>query len=133
MKRHLVLLATVACVALSARSLAQAPGAPTLRTLQRGVEAPGAPTLRTLQRGVEAPGAPDAALIQKARAIHDRVIALDTHDDINPENFTRQKNYTQRLDTQVNLPKMKDGGLDAAFFIVYVGQGPLTAEGYANA
>ena len=75
----------------------------------------------------------DAALVQKARAIHDRVIALDTHDDINPENFTRQKNYTQRLDTQVNIPKMKEGGLDAAFFIVYVGQGPLTPEGYDSA
>ena len=54
----------------------------------------------------------DAALIQKARAIHDRVIALDTHNDIEPGNFTRQKNYTQRLDTQVNIPKMKEGGLD---------------------
>jgi membrane dipeptidase len=75
----------------------------------------------------------DAALIQKARAIHDRVITLDTHDDINPDNFTRAKNYTQRLDTQVNLPKMKEGGLDAAFFIVYVGQGPLTPAGYDNA
>ncbi len=75
----------------------------------------------------------DAALIQKARAIHDRVIALDTHDDIDPANFTRQKNYTQRLETQVNIPKMKEGGLDASFFIVYVGQGPLTPEGYDNA
>jgi membrane dipeptidase len=75
----------------------------------------------------------DAALIQKARGIHDRVIALDTHDDIEPANFTRQKNYTQRLDTQVNIPKMKEGGLDASFFIVYVGQGPLTPEGYDNA
>jgi membrane dipeptidase len=75
----------------------------------------------------------DAALVQRARAIHDRVITLDTHADINPDNFTRQKNYTQRLDTQVNLPKMVEGGLDAAFFIVYVGQGPLTAEGYASA
>ena len=75
----------------------------------------------------------DAALIQKARAIHDRVIALDTHNDIDPGNFTRQKNYTQRLDTQVNIPKMKEGGLDASFFIVYVGQGPLTPEGYDNA
>ena len=72
-------------------------------------------------------------LVQKARAIHERVIALDTHDDINPENFTRQKNYTQRLDTQVNIPKMVEGGLDAAFFIVYVGQGPLTPEGYDSA
>ena len=116
MKRHLVLLAAVAFIAMSARPLAQAPGALMLRTLQRGVEAPA-----------------DAALIQKARAIHDRVITLDTHADINPENFTRQKNYTQRLPTQVNLPKMVEGGLDVAFFIVYVGQGPLTAEGYGNA
>lgn len=75
----------------------------------------------------------DAALLQKARAIHDRVIALDTHDDIDPENFTRQRNYTQRLNTQVNLPKMADGGLDASFFIVYVGQGPQTAECYEGA
>jgi membrane dipeptidase len=78
-------------------------------------------------------GAADEALVKRARAIHDRVIALDTHADINPENFTRQKNYTQRLETQVNLPKMVEGGLDAAFFIVYVGQGPLTQEGYDNA
>jgi membrane dipeptidase len=64
----------------------------------------------------------DDALVRRAHAIHDRVIALDTHDDISPDNFTAERNYTQRLDTQVNLPKMLDGGLDAAFFIVYVGQ-----------
>ena len=77
-----------------------------------------------------AQGGADAALVAKAKAIHERVITLDTHDDINPANFTRQKNYTQRLETQVNLPKMVDGGLDASFFIAYVGQGPLTPEGY---
>ena len=66
--------------------------------------------------------APDADLVRRARAIHDRVITLDTHNDIEPENFTGTKNYTQRLDTQVNLPKMVEGGLDASFFIVYVGQ-----------
>jgi membrane dipeptidase len=75
----------------------------------------------------------DAELVARARGIHERVITLDTHDDINPANFTRDKNYTQRLDTQVNLPKMKDGGLDAAFFIVYVGQGDLTPEAYEKA
>jgi membrane dipeptidase len=80
----------------------------------------------------QAPAADDA-LVKKARAIHEKVIALDTHDDIDPANFTAERNYTQRLDTQVNLPKMVDGGLDAAFFIVYVGQGPLTPEGYDNA
>jgi membrane dipeptidase len=73
------------------------------------------------------------ALIKKARAIHERVITLDTHDDINVQNFTAERNYTQRLDNQVNLPKMLEGGLDVAFFIVYVGQGPLTPEGYDNA
>ena len=78
-------------------------------------------------------GAAEEALLKRAHAIHDRVIALDTHNDINPENFTRQKNYTQRLDTQVNLPKMVEGGLDASFFIVYVGQGPLTQQGYDDA
>ncbi|HEX2442627.1 MAG TPA: dipeptidase [Vicinamibacterales bacterium] len=75
----------------------------------------------------------DAALVARARGIHERVITLDTHDDINPANFTREKNYTQRLDTQVNLPKMKEGGLDAAFFIVYVAQGELTPEAYEKA
>ena len=75
----------------------------------------------------------DDALMKRARAIHDRVIALDTHDDINTANFTAERNYTQDLGNQVNLPKMIAGGLDASFFIVYVGQGPLTPEGYDNA
>jgi hypothetical protein len=66
--------------------------------------------------GAQAPA--EDALIKKARAIHERVIALDTHADISPANFTAERNYTQRLDNQVNLPKMLDGGLDAAFFIV---------------
>ena len=61
-----------------------------------------------MRLSAEAQGA-DAGLVAKARAIHDRVITLDTHDDINPANFTRERNYTQRLDTQVNLPKMKRG------------------------
>ncbi len=77
--------------------------------------------------------AADPALVAKARGIHERVITLDTHDDIDPGDFTKSRNYTQRLDTQVNLPKMEQGGLDASFFIVYVGQGPLTEDGYAKA
>jgi membrane dipeptidase len=75
----------------------------------------------------------DAALVAKAKAIHDRVLTLDTHADIDVRNFTADRNYTQSLDTQVNLPKMVSGGLDAAFFIVYVGQGPLTQAGYDKA
>ena len=72
----------------------------------------------------QSPSAEDP-LVKKARTIHERVIALDTHNDIEPDNFTTARNYTQRLDTQVNLPKMIEGGLDASFFIVYVGQPSL--------
>ncbi|HRE65603.1 MAG TPA: membrane dipeptidase [Cyclobacteriaceae bacterium] len=75
----------------------------------------------------------DEALIKKAKAIHDRVITLDTHDDIDVSNFTSSVNYSQRLNTQVNLPKMEEGGLDVSWFIVYTGQGELTPEGYAAA
>ncbi|MEZ4810969.1 MAG: membrane dipeptidase [Allomuricauda sp.] len=72
-------------------------------------------------------------LEEKAKRIHDKVIAIDTHDDINVENFTDSINYTQDLETQVNLPKMEEGGLDVAWFIVYTGQDSLNAEGYARA
>ena len=72
------------------------------------------------------------ALIEKAKAIHERVITLDTHDDIDVKNFTDSINYSQNLETQVNLPKMKSGGLDVAWFVVFTAQDTLTEEGYAK-
>jgi membrane dipeptidase len=78
----------------------------------------------------------DPALVARARAIHDRVMTLDTHVDISPANFTTTgPNYGQKLPrTQVDVAKMEEGGLDAAFLIVYVGQSPeLTPEGFARA
>lgn len=72
-------------------------------------------------------------LLTKAKQIHEKVITIDTHADINVANFTPSKNYTMDLDTQVNLPKMKAGGLDVAWFIVYTGQDELTPEGYEKA
>ena len=81
--------------------------------------------------------AQDDALTAKARAIHERVMTLDTHNDISPSNFTSVCNYTMDLGNQVNLPKMIKGGLDASFFVVYVGQdtGPdaFTPAGYDRA
>jgi membrane dipeptidase len=81
------------------------------------------------------PAAPttDAALLAKAKAIHAHVLKLDTHNDIEPSNFTPECNYTMRLTTQVNIPKMVEGGMDVSFMIAYVGQGPLTPDGYDNA
>ena len=61
-------------------------------------------------------------LVKKARAIHEKVITLDTHIDFSPGDLVGERNYTQRLETQFNLPNMIDGGLDALFFSIYVGQ-----------
>jgi membrane dipeptidase len=74
-------------------------------------------------------------LTARARAIHERVITLDTHNDVEPNNFTRGCNYTMPLTTQVNLPKMKAGGLDVSFMIVYVGQSspPQVADAFQPA
>lgn len=72
-------------------------------------------------------------VLMKAKEIHDRVIKLDTHVDINVNNFTAEKNYNQELSTQVNLPFMDEGDLDVAWLIVYTGQGELNDEGYAKA
>ncbi|MBT8222929.1 MAG: membrane dipeptidase, partial [Eudoraea sp.] len=75
----------------------------------------------------------ELSLEEKARQIHKAVITIDTHDDINVKNFTDSINYTQNLDTQVNLPKMQEGGLDVAWFIVYTGQDSLVPSAYARA
>lgn len=75
----------------------------------------------------------DTALIAKAQKIHKDVITLDTHNDINTSNFTDSVNYTQDLPNQVNIPKMRKGGLDVSWMIVYTGQGELTEAGYTSA
>ena len=69
---------------------------------------------------------------EKAARIHKDVITIDTHVDINVANFTDTINYTQKLDNQVNLPKLESGGLDVPWLIVYTGQGELIEEGYAK-
>ena len=78
--------------------------------------------------------AQDAALIAKAKSIHDRVLTLATHVDINPDNFTPSKSYATNVASQVNIPSMEEGGLDAVFLIVFVGQSEdFSPEGFAKA
>lgn len=81
----------------------------------------------------EAAGETEQQLLERAQGIHDRVITLDTHVDIDTSNFTLENNYASDLDTQVTLPKLEAGGLDVSWFIVYTGQGSLDDEGYAAA
>ena len=75
----------------------------------------------------------EADLEAVARGIHERVITIDTHDDI-PANFaTPEVDPGVRGDRQVDLPKMREGGLDVAFFVVFVGQGDNDTAAYAGA
>ena len=71
-------------------------------------------------------------LIERARGIHDRVMALDTHVDI-PFNFATSEHDPGNAEAQVTLDSMETGGLDAAFFIVYVGQQVRNEENYRKA
>ena len=61
------------------------------------------------------------------------LITIDTHIDINVENFTDSLNYTMNTDTQFNLPNMLKGDLDVAWLVVYTAQGELNEEGYEAA
>lgn len=69
----------------------------------------------------------------KAEQIHQAVITIDTHDDINVGNFTDSLNYSKETRSQVHIPGMEAGGLDVAWFIVYTAQDSLNARGFANA
>ncbi len=74
-------------------------------------------------------------MIARARGIHDRVISVDTHVDI-PPNFATSAYDPMRpgpRGQQVHIPTMIEGGLDATFIIVFVGQGPRNTAGYAKA
>ena len=71
--------------------------------------------------------------LSDAERIHKAVITIDTHDDINIGNFTDSINYTQKTNSQVNLPNMTSGGLDVSWFIVYTGQDSLTKSGFEKA
>jgi len=75
----------------------------------------------------------EAALVARARAIHDRVLTIDTHDDIPLDFATAATDPGVRGERQVDLPKMEEGGLDAGFFVVYVGQTERTPENEAQA
>jgi membrane dipeptidase len=75
----------------------------------------------------------DTSLIQRAGRIHAAVLTIDTHDDIPLDFATPDADPGMRGDRQVDLPRMEEGGLDAGFFVVYVGQTERTPENYAQA
>ncbi|WP_338874735.1 dipeptidase [Spirosoma sp. SC4-14] len=80
----------------------------------------------------------DDKLAKKAHKIHQRVLTLDTHADapimMKKEGFdVGVAHDTKRDQSQIDFPRMKQGGMDAMFFAVYTSQGPRTPEGHADA
>jgi len=72
-------------------------------------------------------------LIRKAMKIHHRIFTVDSHTDT-PLSFVRgsfdigQSHNSREDGSKIDFPRMKQGGLDAAFFAVFIGQGQRNDE-----
>lgn len=74
-----------------------------------------------------------------AQTIHAGLFTVDSHCDtplsLSLKGYDIGARHGARtlLGGDIDLARMREGGLAAAFFAVYVGQGPRTPEGYAQA
>jgi len=81
----------------------------------------------------------DQSLRAKAQKIHEQALTIDTHGDVptymvsHPDFDISQEHDAHKTGSQIDFPRMKKGGLDAMFFAVYLGQGPRTPAGNAQA
>jgi membrane dipeptidase len=75
----------------------------------------------------------DEELLNRAMKLHQRIVSIDTHTDT-PLAFLRPGfdfgGNGNAKSSKVNLLKMEQGCLDAAFFAVFIGQDELTPEKY---
>ncbi len=75
-------------------------------------------------------------LIKKAKSIHEVALTVDSHTDT-PMNLKHPGfNFMERNESRrskVDLPRMKEGGLDGIYFAVFIGQRARTPEGNADA
>lgn len=85
------------------------------------------------------PQVDEEELLVRAKDIHEKVLTVDTHADT-PSRLLREgwiigerHDPDERSSGCIDLPRMKEGGLDAEFFAVFVGQGERTPEGYTRA
>jgi len=81
---------------------------------------------------------PAAAQSRTDRALHESVIVLDTHFDT-PAYFgivgwsLLERHGYDEDGSQVDYPRMVEGGVDGGVFVVFTAQGPRTPEGHARA
>src|SRR2546426_3756506 len=64
----------------------------------------------------------DVQVSARAKQIHERAIVIDTHDDT-PQRLLFDKNFNigpRNKDGHVDIPRMREGGLDALFFSIWV-------------
>ena len=66
----------------------------------------------------------DEALYKKAEEIHRKYLTVDTHND-SAMYFNHPGDKYSVSKGQVSFPMMEQGGLDAAFFAIFLDQGPL--------
>jgi membrane dipeptidase len=72
------------------------------------------------------------------RLAHDEMLVIDTHLDIAMRFDSGEWDFAERHrfewdQSQVDLPRMIEGGLDGGFFVIYTAQGELTPAAYAQA
>lgn len=75
---------------------------------------------------------------KKVAQLHQKLLTLDSHLDtpasLDLPGWSIDEEHGVHLDyTQVDLPRMKKGGLDGGFWAIYTSQGPLTVEGFRKA
>ena len=69
----------------------------------------------------EAQSAANAQISARAEKLHRRSIVLDTHIDTTQRLFSADYDFGKRNATgHVDLPRMREGGLDAAFWSIYM-------------
>ena len=80
-----------------------------------------------------APMSAQAADPAAARKLHEGLLTLDTHLDT-PANFGRpgwdilDRHSADKDGSQIDYPRMVEGGLDGGFFAIFTNQGPRTPE-----
>ncbi|HJZ78006.1 MAG TPA: dipeptidase [Vicinamibacterales bacterium] len=71
---------------------------------------------------IQTPAAQDAAVSARARQLHDRAIVIDSHDDTT-QRMLFDKTFdisVRHKDGNIDVPRMREGGLDALFFSIWV-------------
>jgi membrane dipeptidase len=84
------------------------------------------------------PRADGPVVTPAARALHESLLTLDTHLDT-PANLglpgwdILRRQDVMRDGSQIDVPRMIEGGLDGGFWVVYTPQGPRTPQGLRSA